>query len=596
MDVHQLPSLDAYVTRLREDSGEVTSLFHDLLIGVTGFFRDPDAFEALAREVIPRIFERLGAGETVRIWVPACSTGEEVYSIVILLREHLDTLKAAPAIQVFATDIDETALAISRMGRYPAQLLEGVSPERLRRFFVRDGATCTVAKELRDNCVFSLHSVIRDPPFSRLDLISCRNLLIYLGPEFQSRVFPIFHFALKPQGFLFLGNSESIGNHAELFAPVDKKQRVFQRREHAVSPLQLAPFGGPVTPGRGIAELQRDFGPAATTLRRTVEARLTERFAPAHVVVNRDGDIVHYSTRTGKYLEPPAGAPNRQLITMARKGLRLELRAALHEAVETQRTAERKNIAIEIDDRTQVIDLVIDPIVDPKNEPLFLVLFRDVGIPAAPSNTDGRAGGEGDARFEQIEQELRDVRERLQATIEEYETGVEELKSSNEELQTVNEELQSSNEELETAKEELQSLNEEMHTVNSELTVKIEELDRANSDLRNIFASTQIAVIFLDANLVIRTFTPAATEIFNLISTDRGRPLSDIASKLADGDLHRDIRRVFERGEIIERNVRTSEGSTQYLMRILPYRTKKDVIEGILVTFVDVTVIAKSGH
>jgi two-component system, chemotaxis family, CheB/CheR fusion protein len=313
------------------------------------------------------------------------------------------------------------------------------------------------------------------------------------------------------------------------------------------------------------------------------------------VVVDHEGDIVHYSPRTGKYLEPASGLPSRQLLAMARRGLRLDLRAAFREALEGRRHVERREIAIEIDDRIQKVDLVVEPLGAPDSEPLFLVLFRDVGEPFTPSEAEQlRKADDSGGHVERLEQELRDTRERLQATVEEYETAVEELKSSNEELQSVNEELQSTNEELETSKEELQSLNEELHTVNSELTAKVEEVDRAHADLRNIFESTRIATVFLDKNLGIRSFTPAVTEIFNLISTDRGRPLTDISSNLEDVDLRRDVQTVFERGEIIERNVRRADGKTHYLMRILPYRAYNNVIEGVLVTFVEVTKMVES--
>jgi two-component system, chemotaxis family, CheB/CheR fusion protein len=592
MQVTQIDNLEGYVERLRADPKEVSLLFRDLLIGVTNFFRDKDAFEILEREVIPRLFEAKGANDHIRIWVPGCATGEEVYSIAILVREHMDKVRNAPKVQIFATDIDETALAVARAGRYPAPLMDNVAPERLKRFFTGDDASYAVAKDIRDMCVFSPHSVLRDPPFSRIDLISCRNLLIYLGTDFQSQVIPVFHFALRPRGYLFLGTSENVSQHSDLFTPVDKKQRIFQRREHSITTLNLPSVG--VTHGRRTPtglDLRREPANVQVNLRRMVETWVMDRFAPAHVVVDHEGDIVHYSPRTGKYLEPASGLPSRQLLAMARKGLRLDLRAAFREAVEARRHTERRDIAIEIDDRIQKVDLVVEPLGGvADSDPLFLVLFRDVGEPFAPSEADHLSvADDSGGHVERLEQELRDTRERLQATVEEYETAVEELKSSNEELQSVNEELQSTNEELETSKEELQSLNEELHTVNSELTAKVEEVDRAHADLRNIFESTRIATVFLDKHLGIRSFTPAVTEIFNLISTDRGRPLTDIASHLEDVDLRRDVQTVFERGEVIERNVRRADGKTHYLMRILPYRGYNNHIEGVLVTFVEVT-------
>jgi two-component system CheB/CheR fusion protein len=419
--------------------------------------------------------------------------------------------------------------------------------------------------------------VIRDPPFSRIDMISCRNLLIYLGPEFQSRVIPIFHFALKPGGYLFLGTSENISQYGDLFARLDKKQRLFQRRDHVATPLQFPLFVRGTRATVAGTEPRREPGSTAANLRRVIEAKVLENFAPAHVVVNREGDIIHYSPHTGKYLEAAAGMPSRQLLASARRGLRLELRNAFQEALETRRTTVREDISVEIDDRYQNIRLTIEPLGAHDTDPLFLVLFADTGRPQTPSEAAAQRLP-GDASAKQLDRELRDTRERLQATVEEYETALEELKAANEEMVSVNEELQSTNEELETSKEELQSLNEELHAVNAELSSKIDELDRANADLRNLFESTQIATIFLDHELVIRSFTAAATSIFNLISTDRGRPLTDIVNQLEDGDLRREVRAVLERGETLERQVRRSDGKTHYLMRILPYRTRLNVL------------------
>jgi two-component system, chemotaxis family, CheB/CheR fusion protein len=588
MQIIQLETLAAYIERLRHDPEEVTLLFRDLLIGVTTFFRDRDAFQALEQLVLPKLFENAGAADTVRMWVPGCATGEEVYSIAILVREHMDKLRNVPKVQIFATDIDEAALALARGGRYPQALMEAITPARLDRFFTHDDGSFTVNKQIRDMCIFSAHSVIRDPPFSRIDLISCRNLLIYLGAEFQSRVIPIFHFALKPGGYLFLGTSENISQFSDLFQRIDRKQRLFQRRDHTPTPLQFPLFVPGTRATIAGAEPRRDATSTAANLRRAVESRVLESFAPAHVVVNREGDIVHYSSRTGKYLEAAAGMPNRQLLASARRGLRLDLRHALQEAMETRRTVVREDVSVELDDRYQTIRLTVEPIGNHATDPLFLVLFADVGSPQTHAESVARQPA-GEGNVEQLERELRDARERLQAAVEEYETALEELKAANEEMVSVNEELQSTNEELETSKEELQSVNEELHTVNAELNIKIDELDRANSDLRNLFESTQVATIFLDHELVIRSFTPAATSIFNLISTDRGRPLTDIVNHLEDGDLRRDVRVVLERGETIERNVRRSDRKTHYLMRILPYRGRNNVIEGVLVTFFDIT-------
>lgn len=592
MQALRLTDIDSYVQHLREDRSEAAALFRDLLIGVTTFFRDGETFQALEEHVIPRLFDGKGAGDAVRVWVPGCATGEEAYSIAMLLSEHAETLHALPRIQVFATDIDEAALEVARAGRYPSSLVQDVPPDRLKRHFIEDGAgaSCIVRKEVRDLCIFSTHSIVRDPPFSRIDLISCRNLLIYLGAELQDQIIPMFHYALRPGGYLFLGVAETTGQHQALFAPIDKKHRLFRRLDTApvTVPFPLAGHGG--HSARGMVTTPRSTPSNAALLRGQVEARVLERFAPAHVVVNQTGEVVYYSANTGKYLQAPPGVPNRQLLAMARKGLRLDLRGALHEAMQTHKPVIRGHLAVEVDDRVQLIDLTIEPF-DRDGEALFLILFSDVGRPGAPEEVYGknRHWGQDHTAVEQLERELRDTKERLQSTIEEYETSLEELKSANEELISVNEELQSSNEELETAKEETQSVNEELHAVNLELNSKVEALDQSNSDLQNLFNSTQIGIVFLDRNLLIRSFTPAVTRIFNLIATDCGRPLTDIVSHLDQVDLDQDLRHALARPEPLEKAVRSREGHRHYIMRVLPYRNARNDLEGLLLTFVDVT-------
>lgn len=593
MQLLQVPSIGAYVERLGNDAAEVKNLFGDLLINVTGFFRDADAFSTLESDVIPRLFEGRASGDSVRVWVPGCSTGEEVYSIAILMREQLDRMSSPPQVQIFATDIDEPALAIARAGRYPAQLLAGLSPERRERFFRSDGSSYVVAARVRELCVFSPHSIVRDPPFSRLDLVSCRNLLIYLGRGVQSRVLPLFHYALKPGGYLFLGTSESVGPHGELFATVDKKNRIFQSRELATATRRL-----PALVGGSLAAL--DGGPggaplrqASYPLRQAVEARVLERFSPAHVVVNGDGDIVYFSAGTGKYLEASQGAPSRQILTMVRKGLRPDLRSALREASSTRAMVTRDDVVVRDDgDVALPVRLTVEPLPERSaGQLLYLVIFeaRDA-LPAAGLVADGDAK----AVSADLERELRDTRERLQSTIEEYETALEELKSSNEELVSVNEEAQSTNEELEASKEELQSLNEELNTINVELTGKIEELDRANGDLRNLFESTRIATVFLDRNFVIRNFTPAASAFFNLRPADVGRPLTELANRLEYPELKEQIAAVFSTGEMVEHKVSGGGEGRHFLVRLVPYRGDGGSTDGVVVTLVDVTTLAEA--
>src|SRR6266542_4082939 len=573
MQVLQIPSLAAYADRLRQDAGEANTLFRDLLIGVTNFFRDAQAFEALEQLVMPRLFEGKGASDTIRVWVPGCATGEEVYSLAIILREHAEQNRSRAKVQIFATDIDEAALAVARTARYPDALLHSVSKERLERFFTSEGTSYIINKPIRDICVFSSHSVVRDPPFSRMELISCRNLLIYLNSQLQSYVIPVFHYALKPDGFLFLGASENISQHGDLFISLDKKNRVFQRREDgAAIPHLPVLFRRHGVAGGGLPETKERTG---RSLRQSVEARVLERYAPVHVVVSREGDIINYSAGTGKYLEAPPGRPNRALMAMARKGLRLALRSALHEAMQSRRPAVRDDVELEGGDGNEFVRITVEPLGDDDNESLYLIVFGDLRAPAAQGKSPAKhhKGKIRDPNLEQLEGELRDTRERLQSMAEEYETAIEELKSG---------------------KEELQSVNEELQTVNHELTVKIDELDRSNSDLRNLYESTQIATVFLDRDMIIRSFTPAVTHIFSLVPTDRGRPLTDIAHHLDYAELPQDIQQVFATRQPIERRVNRRDGAAHYIMRALPYWTGSNRIEGATVTFIDVTSLAQA--
>ena len=469
-------------------------------------------------------------------------------------------------------------------------MLEAVSPERRHRFFTQEGSSYTLTKEVRDLCIFSPHSLIRDPPFSRMNLISFRNLLSYLAPDLQGQVLPLFHYSLRPQGYLFLGTSENIGQFSDLFAPVDKQQRIFRARAtmSAGSHLPLLMRGSKSDHSSDLVRTQKMSSLA--TLRQDVESRVLERFAPAHVVINADGDIVLYSSRTGKYLEAAAGIPSRQLLGMARRGLRLELRAAIREAVTEQRRIVHLNIPIDTDDgRVQGVDLTVEPLDLQSEDPLFIVLFQDAGSPFDRQDKPGHANQDISAETNVLERELSDTRDRLQSMIEEYETALEELKSSNEELVSVNEELQSTNEELEASKEELQSLNEELQTVNAELGHKIDELDRSNNDLRNLFDSSKIATIFLGRDLTIRNFTPLAAEIFNLVPGDRGRSLTTFSSKLTYPAFFTDLARTTETGDPIETQIEREDGRTRYLVRVQPYRNEGGEAKGATVTFVDIT-------
>jgi two-component system, chemotaxis family, CheB/CheR fusion protein len=590
MQVTQHATVEGYVERLRQEPQEVSALFRDLLINVTNFFRDADAFESLAASVIPKLFENRGADDTVRVWVPGCSTGEEVFSIAMLLREQMDKMTAVPRVQIFATDIDERALSVARVARYPEALLDSVSPERRKRFFILDGGSYVVSKDVRELCIFSPHSVVRDPPFSRIDMVSCRNLLIYFGPDAQNQVIPTFHYALRPDGYLFLGSAENVSQFAELFIPIEKKHRIFRRRSDVASSVRLPILINSLKPGQ-LSELMPRRPPlSGLLLRQRVDEYVLDRFSPAHVVASRDGDVIYYSSKTGKYFEAPAGAPTRQLLTLARKGLRLDLRTAFREAVETGRAASREGVALEGDaGGVQIVDIIVEPFGDGGNEPLYMIVFLDQGPVLSLEEALTRANSAHQGAALHVERELRETRDRLQSMIEEYETALEELKSSNEELVSVNEEMQSTNEELEASKEELQSVNEELHTVNAELSNKVDALDRANSDLQNLFESTDVAIVFLDRALTIRSYTPAVARIFNILPGDRGRPITDLSSRLNLAGLTEEVERVFEKGGTLERRVRTEDGATHYLVRLSPYRNGNQKVEGVVIAFIDIT-------
>ncbi|WP_108485322.1 CheR family methyltransferase [Oceaniglobus ichthyenteri] len=591
MQVRQIGELKEYCVLLSRDEDEISALFSDLLISVTNFFRDTDAFKILADKVIPQICENRDAKNPVRVWVPACTTGEEVYSLAILISEHLEENAISAPVQIFATDIDDPALAVARQGRYPEQLLRQVSKERLEKYFHRDGLSYVVCKKVREMCIFSPHNVISDPPFSRMDMVSCRNLLIYFGPELQRQVIPTFHYALKPDGYLFLGTSESISQYADLFRTVDKQSRIFQaieRSDRRWNPAgmmnRIADRRAGTTNEQGLSDIQ---------LRHKVERHILEQHTPAHAVVREDGEIVFVSGGTGGLLELPRGAPSHHLLDMVPRDVRFELRAALRQVVDSRRSTVRRDLSmLTATGELKRLNLTVEPLRGTgERDPLFIVFFEPVetALPSSDADTTDHS-----RRSEAAENEVREMRERLQSTVEEYETALEELKSSNEELVSVNEEAQSTNEELEASKEEMQSLNEELNTINSELSGKIEELDHANADLRNLFDATQIATVFLDADLVIRNFTPAAAELFNLRAADLGRPLSELSSVSDYPELREHIREVFQSGAIYEHRLSRSELRTNYLVRITPYLGADETVEGAVVTLVDVTSLTQA--
>lgn len=591
MQLAQLSSVTAYIELLRKDPREIELLFRDLLIGVTHFFRDQHAFDALASGVIPKVIAGKNADDQIRVWVPGCSTGEEAYSIAILLSERLAQADVAPKVQIFATDIDDQALETARAGRYPEAIARDVSPERRERFFVRDGNAYRVAKDIREMCIFFVHNLIRDAPFSKLDLISCRNMLIYLQQSLQNRVIPLFHFALRRGGYLFLGPSENLPQHGKLFTKIDGRHRIFKARPVNVERTAIdLPLGAGTY--RDHPSVERAGAPVAaeeTVSRRAM--RIMEHYAPAYVVVDEHYEILHFSGRTGKYLQPTPGTASLNLFNILETSLRPDVRAALHEAMTRGRRTVREHAFLPVNGGNQAVNIIVEPIPAAEGASRHaIVAFEDAGaVKARDAAEPGPCADGKDETIAHLEADLHSTRERLQATIEELETSNEEMKASNEEFQSVNEELQSSNKELETSKEELQSVNEELETVNAELSSKLESLERATNDRKNLLESTQIAVIFLDNQLRIKSFTPAITDVLNLIETDDGRPITDIAVRLAYEKLESDVRRVLRTLSPIEQEVALADGSASYMMRILPYRTIDNVIDGVVITFIDIT-------
>ncbi|MFL6227182.1 MAG: CheR family methyltransferase [Pyrinomonadaceae bacterium] len=595
LGVNELTDLPAYAAFLRANPDEARALLKDLLISVTNFYRDPRTFEALARGVVPKLFEGKGAGEQLRVWVAGCATGEEAYSVAMLLCEHAQTLPQPPSLQVFATDIDEDAIATAREGYYTLNDAADVSPERLRRFFTKDREGFRVRRELREMVLFAHHNLIKDPPFSHLDLISCRNLLIYLNRSAQEQIMNTFHFALRPGGFLLLGGSEATGE-PDLFVPIDKANHIFQAR---ATTTQLAPHLTTPPPSARAAAVRATREESAVQELRAQERlsyldlhqRLLEEYGPPSVLVNENHEIVHLSERAGRFMQVAGGEPTRDLLRLVRPELRIELRSALFQAAQRRTNVEAPGLRVHSDDGAAAINLIVRPVLREEDTArgFFLVLFEEAREDGAGrSEPAGELVRAVEPAARQLEDELVHLKAQLRSTVEQYEVQHEELRASNEELQAVNEELRSAAEELETSKEELQSVNEELTTVNQELKIKIEELSQANNDFQNLMNSTDIGTLFLDRSLRVKLFTPRARDIFNLIPSDAGRSLLDLTNRLADDELIADIEHVLDRLQPVEREVRARDGRW-YLMTMLPYRTTEDRIEGVVITFVDIS-------
>jgi two-component system CheB/CheR fusion protein len=588
MNVHQIETLANYVRYLQANPDEIERLFKELLIGVTSFFRDPEAFEVLAKRILPPLLAERPVKDPIRVWIPGCASGEEAYSLAIILRECMDELNRHFDVQVFGTDIDPAAIATARAGVYPGSIALDVSPHRLQRFFVKENEHYRIKKDIRDMLVFAVQNVIKDPPFTKMDLLCCRNLLIYLDSGLQQKLLPLFHYSLKPDGILFLGTSETIGKFMDLFAVVDKKWKVFRCKESTAATQATVAFPAMVPATKeGVSEDKR---PAELRMAQMAEKVLLENYVPPSVIINQRGEILYIHGRTGKYLEPAPGEASMNIFEMAREGLKLELPAAIRRVISQKREVNCKGVKIKDDHSSQTVNVTVRPLKEPDAmRGLLVVTFED--MPTSKQVASIKKG-RGPAKkptniIKQLERELAHTRENLQTTIEELETSNEELRSANEELQSTNEELQSANEEMESSKEELQSLNEELTTVNAELQSKNDELLEIYNDLKNLLNSIQVPTIFLDNELCIKRFTEHATKIFNLIDTDLGRPLGHIVSKLKYERLIQDAQEVLNTLGSREAEVETLNNHW-YLMRMLPYRTVDNIIDGVVVTFLDI--------
>ncbi|HTY81250.1 MAG TPA: chemotaxis protein CheB [Dehalococcoidales bacterium] len=584
MGISQIDNISHYQKFLHEHPAEVDSLVKDFLINVTSFFRDPEAFTVL-RECLKKALEDKPEGAEIRAWVPGCSTGEEAYSLMMTIEEVLEELKKYCVVQVFGTDLDNDAIAIARTGIYPASIVQDVGEERIKKFFTRKDDQVQIKRELREKLVFAVQDIIADPPFTRMDIISARNLLIYFDGDLQKKLVPMFHYALNQNGLLFLGTAETVGEFAELFVPVDRKWKIYRaeiKEKHPPFTLPTPSWTEPVE-----VKLRGKYAAAHPNQpSRTPEQVMLEAL-PASILVDGNYQVLYSHGDTRKYLGFPEGRPNNNILEIVHPELRAYISSALHEAVLHEREIIREGARVKLNSHTQAIKITVKPVVptSPGEPPGRLIIsFQDVLKPKSHSKKSDTT----DTRVSELEQELQFSKETLRSTIEELETANEELRSANEEYQSTNEELQSTNEELETSREELQSVNEELSTVNAEHQAKIDELSTVNDDMKNLLNSMPIATIYLDNDLKVKRFTPAATGIFNLIATDVDRPISHITSQIGDYNIAEKAKKVLDTLLPFQDSVQSKEGKW-YSMRILPYRTTDNAIAGVVVTFVDIS-------
>jgi chemotaxis protein methyltransferase CheR/two-component system CheB/CheR fusion protein len=587
MGLHKIATLDSYAAYLREGPEERDLLFKELLIGVTNFFRDPAVWSYLTTTAIPALLAAAPAGKGLRAWVAACSTGEEAYSLAIAFKETLDRIKPDGrfTLQIYATDLDQDAITKARQGFYPENIAADVSPERLARYFTREGNGYRLTKEIREMVNFAPQNITTDPPFTKLDILSCRNLLIYFTPELQKKLIPLFHFALNRYGILLLGNSESVGGFTHLFAPQDDKMRIYRRLDHALALSDVA-FPSKMSSATPTVVHGSRNEDQPDQMQSMVDQLLLKHYSAPAVLVNDQGDILYFSGRTGKYLEPATGKANLNIHAMARDGLRQALTGVVRRALRQRSAIHLNEVEVGTNDGTQFVNVTVQAVEQPEGQSVnAIIVFNDLPMP--PAAKASRKASVAVANRAMTD-ELQNLREELQMTRDEMQTSQEELKSTNEELQSTNEELQATNEELTTSKEEMQSMNEELHAVNAELQSKVDDLVWVNNDMSNLLNSTEVATVFLDGELRVRRFTPHATQLFKLIPSDVGRPLTDIATDLDYPELRRNALEVLQTLMFVEKQVVTRDGHW-FKVRIMPYRTHDNVINGVVITFVDIS-------
>ena len=591
MAIHKIDKIASYVLLLNENPKEIEILFKELLIGVTNFFRDAAVWEKLKETVLPAVITKLQPGSILRAWIPGCSTGEEAYSLAIVFKEVLEKINphGGFSLQIFATDLDNEAIEIARKGIFPACIASEVSPQRLKRFFLKTDEGYFINTEIREKVVFAQHNIIMHPPFTKIDILSCRNLLIYMEPELQKKMIGLFYYCLNPEGIMLLGSSETLGTQSHLFTSLDLKLKIYKRAATLLTP-DLFEFPNTYSRAKA-ASFERDISSiSAGNIQTLADQLLLQHYSPAGVLVNENGDIIYISGHTGKYLEPAVGKANMNIFAMLREGLRNDFPGAFQKAILKQETVVLHNLKVGTNGSAQTLNISIQWISKP--EPLkgmLMIIFTDLKettITKLQSIKDKKKSD--NIRQTELDKELKYAREKIQDTLEEMQSSQEELKSANEELQSTNEELQSTNEELMSSKEEMQSLNEELQTLNAELQSKVEAFTSVDSDMKNLLNSTDIATLFLDKELNIRRFTIPAVKIFKLIKSDIGRPITDLVSDLIYPDLSDDTQSVLNTLMFLKKQIPTKDGHW-YSVRIMPYRTLDDKIDGVVITFFNIS-------